>query len=30
VVVTLVYYRLVATIGPGAQAGYGQGPGPVV
>jgi hypothetical protein len=29
-VVTLIYYRLVAAVGPGpsAQAGYGQGPGP--
>ena len=32
VVVTLVYYRLVGTNGPGPQAqpGYGEGPGPVV
>jgi len=32
VVVTLIYYRLIAAIGPGpqAQAGYGAGPGPVV
>jgi hypothetical protein len=31
-VVTLIYYRLVGTTGPGpqAQAGYGQGSGPVV
>jgi hypothetical protein len=31
-VVTLIYYRLVGTDGPGAQAqaGYGEGPGPVV
>jgi hypothetical protein len=31
-VVTLIYYRLVGTSAPGpqAQAGYGQGPGPVV
>jgi len=31
-VVTLIYYRLVGADGPGpsAQAGYGQGPGPVV
>ena len=32
IVVTLVYYRLVGTSGPGrwAQAGYGESPGPVV
>ena len=29
-VVTLIYYRLVAATGPGPQPGYGQGPGPVV
>jgi hypothetical protein len=31
-VVTLIYYRLVGTSGPGpqAQGGYGQGPGPAV
>jgi hypothetical protein len=32
VVVTLIYYRLVAAVGsgPSAQGGYGAGPGPVV